>query len=78
MATFTVTTTSDVVNAGDGVLSLREAVAQANTTTAADSIVFAPAIEGQTLALVGGELRLSSSLTIDGDQNNDGTRVTIS
>jgi hypothetical protein len=34
MATFTVTTAADVVDAGDGVLSLREALAQANATPA--------------------------------------------
>ena len=84
MATFTVTTTEDVVNAGDGVLSLREAVSQANATAAADTIVFASAIEGQTLVedrtlvLTGGELSVSRDLTIDGDQNNDGTAITIS
>lgn len=73
MATFTVTTVADVVNAGDGVLSLREAVAQANATAAADTIVFAPSLEGQTLTLTAGELTLAQDTTIDGDQNNDGT-----
>jgi CSLREA domain-containing protein len=42
MAVFTVTTAVDGVNAGDGVLSLREAVQEANVTAAADRIVFAP------------------------------------
>jgi hypothetical protein len=78
MATLTVTTTDDVVNAGDGVLSLREAVSQANATAAADTIVFASAIEGQTLVLTGGELTASRDLTIDGNQNNDETAITIS
>ncbi len=78
MATFTVTTTDDVVNAGDGVLSLREAVSQANATAAADTIVFASAIEGQTLVLTGGELTASRDLTIDGNQNNDESAITIS
>ena len=41
MATLTVTTAADVVNAADGVLSLREAVVQANATGAPDTIVFA-------------------------------------
>ncbi len=49
MATITVTTATDVVNSGDGKVSLREAVAQANATVAADTIVFAASIEGQTL-----------------------------
>jgi hypothetical protein len=34
MATITVTAAADVVDAGDGVLSLREAVQQANATDA--------------------------------------------
>ena len=78
MATFTVTTTADVVSASDGVLSLREAVTQANATAVADTIVFAPFVEGQTLTLTGGELTLAQDTTIDGDQNNDGSELTIS
>ncbi len=42
-ATFTVTTTSDVVNGGDGLLSLREAFAQASSTAGADVIDLSPA-----------------------------------
>ncbi|MGE3292315.1 MAG: calcium-binding protein, partial [Geminicoccaceae bacterium] len=78
MATFTVTTADDVINAGDGVLSLREAVAQANATVAADRIVFASGLEGRTLTLRDGELVLSQDISIDGDQNDDGVEVTIS
>src|SRR4051812_7332719 len=78
MATLTVTTTDDVVDAGDGVLSLREAVAQSNATTTIDTINFASFIEGQTLTLYGGELTLSRDVIIDGDQNNDGREVTLS
>ena len=77
MTTFTVTTLADVVNAGDGKLSLREAVAQANASAAADRIVFASGLEGKTLALAHGELLVTHDLTIDGDANNDGVRVTI-
>src|SRR3954469_23637102 len=77
MATITVTTAADVV-ASDGVRSLREAVAQANATTGADTIVFASALEGRTLTLTQGELALTHHVTLDGDQNNDGTRVTLS
>jgi hypothetical protein len=52
MAIFTVTTANDVVNAGDGVLSLREAVAQSNITTTVDTIQFATAtLEGEALVL---------------------------
>ena len=63
MATLTVTTASDVVDAGDGVLSLREAVAQSNATATADTINFASFIEGQTLRLIAGELTLSRDVT---------------
>ena len=59
MATLTVTTASDVVDAGDGVLSLREAVAQSNATATADTINFASFIEGQTLTLTQGELQIT-------------------
>jgi Peptidase M10 serralysin C terminal/RTX calcium-binding nonapeptide repeat (4 copies) len=75
VATFTVTTAADVVNAGDGVLSLREAVAQANA--AADTIRFAAAVEGRTLVLTGGQLTLNQDVTIDGDADESGGRVTL-
>ncbi len=78
MATFTVNTAGDTVNPGDGKLSLREAVAQANLTVAEDSIVFAPGFEGKTLTLTQGELTLNRDTKIDGDQNNDGVAITIS
>ena len=48
MATFTVNTTADVVDGNLSVLSLREAVSQANATVAADTIIFATGIEGNT------------------------------
>jgi hypothetical protein len=72
MPTYTVTTNLDVVDPENGRLSLREAVAQANATPGADTILFAPNLEGQTLTLTGGELVVSRDLTIDGDRNNDG------
>src|SRR3954454_15430088 len=78
MATLTVATASDVVDAGDGVLSLREAVAQANLTSAADTIQFAPSLEGETLTLTQGELQLTQDTTVDGDADNNGSRVTLS
>ena len=73
MATFTVTTTADVVNATDGKLSLREAVAQANATAAADTIVFGSAIEGRTLVLTGGELAEPGHSRSTAIRNDDGT-----
>ena len=77
MATFTVNTTADVVDGNYSQLSLREAVNRANLTTAADTIVFSGAVEGQTLVLTGGELVLNQDTTVDGDQNNDGGRVSL-
>ena len=78
MTTFTVTTTADLVDPNDGELSLREAVAKANATAAADTINFDAVLEGTTLLLTGGELAISRDLTIDGDSNNDGSEVTLS
>jgi hypothetical protein len=77
MAAFTVTTAVDLV-ANDGELSLREAVARANATAGADTIRFAAGLEGQTLALAGGELTLSRDVRIDGDRDEDGRVVTLS
>ena len=51
MAYLTVTTQVDVVNPSDGQLSLREAVAQANSSASADTIRFIAALEGTTLVL---------------------------
>ena len=59
MATFTVNTTADVVDGNYSLLSLREAVNRANSTIAGDTIVFAGALEGQTLVLAGGDLFLA-------------------
>jgi Ca2+-binding RTX toxin-like protein len=78
MATFTVTTIADTINSSDGVLSLREAVTQANATAGADTIVFASAIQNQTLVLTAGELLVTRDLTVDGQvriSGNDGGRI---
>ena len=77
MATFTVTTSDDVVDANDGKLSLREAVSRANAAADADRIGFARGLEGKTLVLKGGELKVTHDLAIDGDRNRDGREVTI-
>lgn len=66
MAYLTVTTQADVVNPGDGKLSLREAVAQANASASADTIRFVASLAGKTLVLTGGELVINQDLTIDG------------
>jgi hypothetical protein len=77
MAALTVTTYYDWVDPADKVLSLREAVTQANATPEPDTIQFASTLEGQTLVLYGGELTVSRDVTIDGDANNDGHEVTL-
>src|SRR5215218_4778378 len=77
MAYLTVTTQADVVDPGDGKLSLREAIEQANSSASADTIRFIAALEGTTLVLTGGELTVTQSLTIDGDQNSDGAEITV-
>src|SRR5215218_8031803 len=77
MATLTVTTLNDFVG-GDGFRSLREAVGQANATPEADVIQFAPGLEGGTLTLTQGELQLTQDVTLDGDVDNNGSRVTLS
>jgi CSLREA domain-containing protein len=78
-----VTTTVDEVNANDGVLSLREAIAQANADASngqSDTIRFAGSLRGATIALDPnlGQLELtganlSARETIDG-----GGRITVS
>ena len=76
-STLIVTTAADVTNPGDGQLSLREALAIANGTTALDAIGFAPSLEGQTLVLTGGQLTVSQDLIIDGNGDDGGVAVTI-
>lgn len=52
-------------NFSSGNLTLREAVGLANTTDA-DVITFDPGLAGSTITLTGGELQISSSMTIQG------------
>ena len=75
-ATFTVTTAADIVDPGDGLLSLREAVGHRQRHAALDAIDFAPSVEGQPLVLDGGQLTISQDLIIDGS-GHDGGAVTI-
>ncbi|MFO1037310.1 MAG: calcium-binding protein [Geminicoccaceae bacterium] len=77
MATFTVTTLEDTVNANDGKLSLREALAAANATVAEDTITFSGALEGGTLVLVNGSLRIDTVVNINGDPDNDNIGITL-
>ncbi len=66
-----VTTAADVVDAGDGVVSLREAVALANAAGAPQTIFFDPSLAGDTITLTSGELALTNDVTIAGDVNGD-------
>ncbi|MEM6383942.1 MAG: calcium-binding protein [Pseudomonadota bacterium] len=65
---------------GAGDLSLREAVFLANQQFGtADTIVFDPALAGQTITLTDGELAIYGAVTIDGDVDGDDTPdITIS
>jgi hypothetical protein len=73
MAIYTVTTTSDVVDPADGLLSLREALALVDADPAtADTIDFAPNVQGSRIVLGGSQLTVNSDVTIDG-----GAGVTI-
>ena len=61
-STLTVTTALDVVDANDGLLSLREAISTA--APSGDTIVFNNSLSGQTIALAGGELLINKSLNL--------------
>ncbi|MBQ4204574.1 MAG: hypothetical protein II655_12840, partial [Thermoguttaceae bacterium] len=60
-----VTTTKDVVNASDGVLSLREAISKAGTSGYSSTITFSSSLKGKTISLTGGELTIKRSMKID-------------
>lgn len=62
----TVTTNSDVVDDTDGVVSLREAVADTNALTGPDTITFAAALSGQRIVLGSGPLEVADDLVIQG------------
>jgi hypothetical protein len=66
---YTVSTASDVVDANDGVLSLREAVTASNTDNDISRIEFTAALSDQTI-LLNGILRV--------EQDNPLTPITIS
>ncbi len=76
MATFTVTTASDVVDDTDDVLSLREAIAMANATPEADEIVFDIGtatinIEGDLQFMITAPLAIDGGGTVTVDADDD-------
>ncbi len=64
-APFVITSLADVVDANDGVLTLREAVLAANGQIGADVIQFAPGLSG-ILTLSGTQISITDALTIHG------------
>ncbi len=68
LAVVTVDTELDVIDLGDGVTSLREAIFATNTVPGADEIVFGFGHDGPaTILLEEGELEITDALTITGD-----------
>ena len=80
MAIITVTTLNDTIDSGDGVFSLREAIATANADPTQDyTIVFDRSLvpggifdPPTNLELDQGDIVISNNVTIDGDINGDG------
>jgi hypothetical protein len=77
MAYLTVTTQADVVGPGDGKLSLRKAVEQANSTAIPDAIRFVASLQGTTPVLTGGELAITSGMAIEGTDGVGDGQITI-
>ena len=73
MAQFTVDTVDDIVDAGDGRTSLREALAAAALTSEADAITFDAALLGQQINLASRlTIATGSEVAINGDIDGDG------
>ncbi len=72
LATFVVSTAADIVDAGDGVTSLREAIQLANNQAGDDTITFDPAAfaDATTIDLQLGELSVAETLVITGPDAN--------
>lgn len=66
LAAVTVTTHLDVVDAGDGLTSLREAIQTTNAASGADEIFFDASLSGKTISLQSGELSITDALTVNG------------
>ena len=60
--TFTVNNLIDETTPNDSLLSLREAITQANSTPGADTIVFSPSLNG-VINLANGQLEITSDMT---------------
>jgi subtilisin-like proprotein convertase family protein len=85
LAVLTVNTTSDTTVAGDGLVTLREAIIAANTDAAtdgggtgsgADTIQFAAGLSGATINLSStGELKITSAMSIDASSLANGLTV---
>src|SRR5262245_23182108 len=66
-AVLNVSTALDLVDPNDGLLSLREAIQQADpATVGGDTIVFDGSLNGQTIVLNGTELWINKNLNIQG------------
>ena len=66
LTTFKVTTDIDIVDAEDGVMSLREAVALANGNDSRDTITFDSSLAGRPTLLLLGQMEIAGPLTIRG------------
>ena len=66
LAMVTVDTELDVVDGGDGLTSLREAITATNAMAGADTIEFDASLAGKTILLTQGELELTEAATING------------
>jgi hypothetical protein len=65
LTAFTVNTLSDTTDAGDNLITLREAVAKVNALPGADAITFAPGLTG-SIKLADGQIGITDALTIAG------------
>ncbi len=64
---------NDAVDNSDGKTPLREALAEADANSSADTITFALALKGGVSTLTD-QLVVDSDVTIDGDLDDDGTQ----
>ncbi|MBQ6826593.1 MAG: right-handed parallel beta-helix repeat-containing protein, partial [Thermoguttaceae bacterium] len=77
-----VTTSSDVVDEADGLISLREAIQYAETDASLGGVItFDASLKGKTITLSGTQLKISKGLTVDAsalyDAENDVPGITV-